>query len=78
MRVGMGVKGLLPSKELEEAKVDIISLKTGEIWGWNHEDWGEPVARSMRSASTTMTPSSFRVDRSTLICCAPIRTPARW
>ena len=32
-------------KKLEEAgaKVDIISLKTGEIWGWEHDDWGDPI-----------------------------------
>lgn len=35
----------VPKLRLEEAgaKVDIISLKTGEIWGWNHDDWGEPI-----------------------------------
>ena len=36
---------LVPKQRLEEAgaKVDIISLKTGEIWGWKSGDWGEPV-----------------------------------
>jgi protease I len=35
----------VPKQRLEEAgaKVDIISLKTGEIWGWDHDDWGEPI-----------------------------------
>jgi protease I len=35
----------VPKQRLEEAgaKVDVISLKTGEIWGWNHDDWGEPI-----------------------------------
>ena len=34
---------LVPKQRLEEAgaKVDIISLKTGEIWGWQKGDWGE-------------------------------------
>ena len=36
----------VPKLRLEEAgaAVDIISLKTGEIWGWDHDDWGEPIA----------------------------------
>lgn len=36
---------LVPKQRLEEAgaKVDIISLKTGEIWGWKSGDWAEPV-----------------------------------
>lgn len=36
---------MVPKQRLEEAgaKVDIISLKTGEIWGWDHGDWGEPI-----------------------------------
>ena len=36
----------VPKQRLEEAgaTVDIISLKTGEIWGWDHDDWGEPIA----------------------------------
>ena len=21
-----------------------ISLKTGEIWGWEHDDWGDPIS----------------------------------
>jgi protease I len=35
----------VPKQRLEEAgaKVDIISLKTGEIRGWDHDDWGEPI-----------------------------------
>lgn len=37
---------LVPKQRLEEAgaKVDIVSLKTGEIWGWQDGDWGEAVA----------------------------------
>jgi len=36
---------MVPKQRLEQAgaKVDIISLKTGEIWGWSHGDWGEPI-----------------------------------
>ena len=36
----------VPKQRLEEAgaKVDIISLKSGEIWGWDKDDWGEPIA----------------------------------
>jgi protease I len=36
---------LVPKERLEEAgaKVDIVSLKTGEIWGWDHDDWGDPI-----------------------------------
>ena len=36
---------MVPKQRLEEAgaMVDIISLKTGEIWGWDHDDWGEPI-----------------------------------
>jgi protease I len=32
---------MIPKQRLEEAgaAVDIISLKTGEIWGWDHDDW---------------------------------------
>ncbi len=35
----------VPKQRLEEhdAKVDIVSLKPGEIWGWSHDDWGDPV-----------------------------------
>ena len=35
----------VPKQRLEEhnAKVDIVSLKPGEIWGWSHDDWGNPV-----------------------------------
>jgi DJ-1/PfpI family len=42
---------MVPKQRLEEAgaKVDIISLKTGEIWGWNKDDWGDaiPVDRTI-------------------------------
>ena len=36
----------VPKQRLEEAgaKVDIISLKSGEIWGWDKDDWSEPIA----------------------------------
>ena len=36
---------LVPKGRLEEAgaEVDVVSLKDGEIWGWNHDDWGDPV-----------------------------------
>jgi protease I len=36
---------MVPKQRLEEAsaKVDIISLKTGEIWGWKDGDWGDPI-----------------------------------
>jgi deglycase len=36
---------MVPKQRLEEAgaKVDVISLKTGEIWGWKGGDWGEPI-----------------------------------
>jgi protease I len=34
-----------PKKALEEAgaQVSVVSLKTGEIKGWNHTDWGDKV-----------------------------------
>jgi protease I len=34
-----------PKKNLEQAgaKVDVISIKSGEIKGWNHTDWGKSV-----------------------------------
>jgi protease I len=36
---------MVPKQRLEEAgaKVDIISLKTGEIWGWKDGDWADPI-----------------------------------
>jgi deglycase len=36
---------MVPKQRLEEAGalVDVISLKTGEIWGWKSGDWGEPI-----------------------------------
>lgn len=47
---------LVPKQRLEEAgaKVDIISLKTGEIWGWQKGDWGEsvPVDRTIDAVKT--------------------------
>jgi protease I len=37
---------LVPKQRLEEAgaKVDIVSLRTGEIWGWQEGDWGDSIA----------------------------------
>ena len=34
-----------PKKNLEKAgtTVDVISIKKGEIKGWNHTDWGKSV-----------------------------------
>ena len=36
---------MVPKQRVEEAgaKVDIISLKTGEIWGWQDGDWADPI-----------------------------------
>jgi protease I len=36
---------LLPKKALEDAgaTVDVISIKPGEVKGWNHTGWGETV-----------------------------------
>lgn len=36
---------MVPKQRLEEAgaKVDIVSLKTGEIWGWKEHDWGDSI-----------------------------------
>ena len=31
------------SRPCTGAMVDVISLKTGEIWGWKGGDWGEPI-----------------------------------
>jgi protease I len=35
----------VPKRRLKEAgaKVDVVSLKPGEIRGWNHNDWGDPI-----------------------------------
>jgi protease I len=35
-----------PRKALDEsgARTEVISLKSGEIKGWNHKEWGEKVA----------------------------------
>jgi len=47
---------LVPKQRLEEAgaKVDVISLRTGEIWGWQKDDWGDPIAvdRTIDAVST--------------------------
>lgn len=34
-----------PRKDLEQAgaRIEVLSLKEGEIKGWNHTDWGETV-----------------------------------
>lgn len=36
---------MVPKQRLEQAgaQVDVVSLKGGEIWGWQHDDWGDPV-----------------------------------
>lgn len=35
----------VPKQKLEAAgaKVDIVSLQPGEIWGWQKGDWGDPI-----------------------------------
>jgi len=47
---------MVPKQRLEEAgaKVDIISLKSGEIWGWKGGDWAEsiPVDRTIDAVKT--------------------------
>ena len=47
---------MVPKQRLEEAgaKVDIISLKAGEIWGWQKGDWGDsiPVDRTIDAVNT--------------------------
>jgi protease I len=37
---------LEPRKALDEAgaSTEVVSLKSGEIKGWNHKDWGQSVA----------------------------------
>ena len=37
---------LEPRKALDEAgaRTEVVSLKGGEIRGWNHKDWGQSVA----------------------------------
>ena len=37
---------MVPKEKLEAAgaKVDIVSLKPGEIWGWQKDDWGDSIA----------------------------------
>jgi protease I len=36
---------MVPKQALEDAgaEVDIVSLKDGEIWGWQHDDWGDRI-----------------------------------
>ena len=71
---------MVPKERLEQAgaKVDIISLKTGEIWGWNHNDWGDAI-------SVDRTIDAVQVDEYDALVipggqinpdlCAPTRTP---
>lgn len=35
----------VPKERLEAAgaEVNVVSLQRGEIWGWNKDDWGDPV-----------------------------------
>jgi protease I len=37
---------MVPKEKLEAAgaKADIVSLKPGEIWGWQKDDWGKSIA----------------------------------
>jgi len=48
---------LEPQKALEEAGAEttIVSLKPGEIKGWNHNDWGQsvPVGQTVEDCSST-------------------------
>jgi deglycase len=36
---------MVPKIKLESAgaKVEVVSLNPGEIWGWDKKDWGEPI-----------------------------------
>lgn len=36
---------MVPKRKLEDAgaEVEIVSLKPGEIWGWQHGNWGDAV-----------------------------------
>jgi protease I len=36
---------MVPKTKLESAgaKVEVVSLHSGEIWGWDKKDWGEPI-----------------------------------
>ena len=47
---------MVPKEKLEEAgaKVDIISLKPGEIWGWQKDDWGKSIAVDRTLDSVTV------------------------
>ncbi len=35
----------VPKQKLEDAgaEVHVVSLEAGEIWGWDHDDWGDPI-----------------------------------
>jgi putative intracellular protease/amidase len=41
---------LEPRRALDEAgaKTEVVSLKTGNIKGWNHKEWGESVTKCWR------------------------------
>ena len=72
---------IVPKRRLEEAgaKVDIISLRTGEIWGWEHDDWSDPIPvdRTIdQSRSMNMTCWLCQAARSIPICCARMRPPS--
>ena len=74
---------MVPKQRLEEAgaTVDIISLKTGQIWGWDHDDWGDPidVDRTIDAVSIDEYDAwSFPAVRSIPISCAPMKTPSPW
>ena len=67
-----------PRKHLEDAgaAVEILSIKTGEIKGWNHTDWGKSVKvdHAVKDASPAgydalvlpggqMNPDNLRIDK---------------
>src|ERR1700742_3131559 len=67
-----------PKKNLEDAgaTTEILSLKTGEIKGWNHTDWGKSVTadRAVKDAKPAaydalvlpggqMNPDTLRTDK---------------
>jgi len=67
-----------PKKNLEDAgaATEVLSLKTGEIKGWNHTDWGKTVRadRAVKDANPSdydalvlpggqMNPDNLRVDK---------------
>ena len=67
-----------PKKNLEDAgaKVEVLSIKSGEIKGWNHTDWGKTVkvdhlVKDVKAADYDslvlpggqMNPDSLRIDK---------------